>query len=323
MSDKPSSDGTPNLLKQGLILILVLLIVPGVVFLIFVFPLFKNGSEKDVSLVQALTLVAQVSQTAQAENPGFSAGQSTQAAHSSPVAHIAIGTPSPRPLSANSNQKTSTGSPQVVSTSTRSNAVSYSPTSNNNTTGQESAQATSTFPVSNVTVRPTYTPKPTETTRPKDTATPTPTPTPTQSPGLPGLSMSNVINQFQNEKGFTCKQEGSATDPVLWMCDIQSGNDLWYHVDIYGTSKVEVSNLLVSVFQTYPEDEKSIDIIGFAASLPYNGSNSSEANKWVSQTLPGLQSVDDVREKFIGGVHFKLYGGPQGRYLEMGAPVQQ
>ena len=135
--------------------------------------------------------------------------------------------------------------------------------------------------------------------------------------------MSNVINQFQNEKGFACKQEGSATDPVLWMCDIQSGNDLWYHVDIYGTSTVEVSNLLVSVFQTYPEDEKSIDIIGFAASLPYNGSNSSEANKWVSQTLPGLQSLDDVREKIIGGVRFKLYGGPQGRYLEMGDPVQQ
>lgn len=322
MSDKPSLDGNTNLLKQGLILILILLIVPGVFFFAFVFPLLKNSPEKDVSMAQALTLVARVSQTAQAGDPGHSASQPTQPAHSSPVAHIAIDTPSPRPLSANSNQRTSTRSPQVVPTSTRNNSVSSS-TNNSNTTGQGNVQPTSTFPVSNVTVRPTYTPKPTETARPKDTATPTPTFTPTQSPGLPGLSMNNVINRFQNEKGFTCKQEGSTTDPVLWMCDIQSGNDLWYHVDIYGTSKVEVSNLLVSVFQTYPEDEKSIDIIGFAASLPYNGSNASEASQWVAQTLPGLQSVDDVREKFIGSVRFKLYGGPQGRYLEMGEPVQQ
>jgi len=319
MSDKPSLDGTSNLLKQGLILILILLIVPGVFFFAFVFPLLKNSPEKDVSLAQALTLVAQVSQTAQAEDPGHSAGQQTQDANSNPAAHIAIGTPTPRLSSSNPIQKTSTRSPQTGPTSNSGS----SPTSNNDTTGQNNVQAAPTFPVSNVTVRPTYTSKPTETTRPKDTATPTPTFTPTQSPGLPGLSMSNVINQFQNEKGFTCKQEGSTTGPILWMCEIQSGNDLWYHVDIYGSSTVEVSNLLVSVFQTYPEDEKSIDIIGFAASLPYTGSNPSEASKWVSQTLPDIQSVDDVREKFIGGIRFKLYGGPQGRYLEMGDPVQQ
>jgi hypothetical protein len=312
MSDKPSSNDNPNLLKQGLILILILLIVPGVFFFIFVFPLFKNSQEKDLSPAQALTVVAQMSQTAQARGEG-------SPEQSSPTAHSAVSTPTPRP-SFSPIQRTPTRTPQTVATTGGNNSSS---TTNNGGTTQNNTQPTATFPVSNVTVRPTYTPKPTETPRPKDTATPTPTATATPSPGLLGLSMNNVINRFQTEKGFTCKQEGSTTDPVLWMCDIQNGNDLWYHVDIYGTSKVEVSNLLVSVFQTYPDDEKSIDIIGFAASLPYTGSNASEARQWVEQTLPDIQSVDDVREKFIGGVRFKLYGDPQGRYLEMGDPVQQ
>jgi hypothetical protein len=97
----------------------------------------------------------------------------------------------------------------------------------------------------------------------------------------------------------------------------------WYHVDLYGSPGIEVADLLVSVFQTYPDDAKAVDILGFVASLPYDGSDASAASQWVAQTLPGIQSVDDVREKFIGGVRFRLFGDKYGRYLEMGEPVQQ
>lgn len=138
--------------------------------------------------------------------------------------------------------------------------------------------------------------------------------------------MSGVTGQLTNEKNFICAEAGSAPGPVLWMCDFQTGNDLWYHVNLYGSSEVDVTNLLVSVFQTYPDEAKSLEILSFVASLPYNGSNPTEAKNWVAANLAppsGIQSVDDVREKFIGTVRFKLYGGPQGRYLEMGEPAQQ
>jgi hypothetical protein len=107
------------------------------------------------------------------------------------------------------------------------------------------------------------------------------------------------------------------------MCDVQIGNDLWYHVDLYGSPEIEVTDLLVAVFQANPDDAKAVDILGFMASLPYDGSDASAARQWVAQILPDITSVDDVREKFIGGVRFRLFGGPQGRYLEMGEPPQQ
>jgi hypothetical protein len=320
MTDKPSLDGTPNPLKQDQILFLILLAVVAVLFLVYIFTSYKpngtNDSQKEVSMAQALTLVAAASQTAQAANPGFSAGLA------SPVAtQIVISTPSPLSSSVNSTQATSIQSKQVVLTATR-NSVVPSPTKN--TTGQNNTQEpVPTFPASNATIRPTYTPKPTETLQPTAPPTATPTLTATQGPGLPGLSMNYVTGQLTNEKNFTCAQAGSDPGPVLWMCDFQTGNDLWYHVDLYGSFTIEITNLMVSVFQTYPDDAKSIEILSFIASLPYDGSDATEAKKWLADTLPGIQSVNDVREKFIGGIRFRLYGGPQGRYLEMGEPAQQ
>jgi hypothetical protein len=134
--------------------------------------------------------------------------------------------------------------------------------------------------------------------------------------------MSAVVARL-TEKGFNCALASSETGPILWMCDLQIGYDIWYHVDIYGNSKIEVTNLLVTVFQTFPVEAKSIEILSYMASLPYTSAIPSQASTWVADTLSDIQSVEDVREKFIGSVRFKLYGGPQGRYLEMGDPVQQ
>jgi hypothetical protein len=183
-------------------------------------------------------------------------------------------------------------------------------------------QASATFPVSNATIRPTHTPKPTETPKPPATSTPTVTPTATQSPGLPGLTMNSAVNSLK-DKGFNCSLGSSSPGPTLWMCDIQIENDTWYHVDLYGTANVEVNNVFASVFQTQPDNAKAIDILGYVASLPYNGSDATSARQWIADTLSGIQSVNDVKEKYFGNVHFKLYGDPHGRYLEMGEPVQQ
>jgi len=305
MSENTPLDGTPKRIKQDQVLFLVLLIVLGVIFFVLVFALFKpNGAAnpgKDVSLGQALTMVAGASQTAQAEQASPDATKN------------AFGTGSPTSSSDNSTQPSATRSPQASASLTR-----RSTSVQNNSSGP-----TSTFPVSNATVRPTYTPKPTETRSPTPTPTATFTPTSTAGPGLPGISMSAVTGRLENEKGFACEERGSSPGPILWMCDIQVGNDLWYHVDLYGSPGIEVTNLLVSVFQTYPDNAKAVDILGFVASLAYNGSVPSEARAWVVETLPSIQSVNDVREKFIGRVRFRLYGGPQGRYLEMGEPLQQ
>jgi hypothetical protein len=109
------------------------------------------------------------------------------------------------------------------------------------------------------------------------------------------------------------------------MCDSFIGYDVWYHVDLYGTHDIEITDLVVSVFQSTPDPDpaKIPDILDYVASLPYDGSDAAQAQKWIAGTLPDIRSVDDVKGTYIGSVHYRLSGSPQGRYLEMGEPPAQ
>jgi hypothetical protein len=286
MSDKTFLNGILNRLKQKLPLFVVLLTFLVVYYLVYVF----TASDKS-------PIAAAASRIAQAASPGISTSQATNVSYTKPAATRAV-TPSAGLSSINLTQTASTqGNDDVLSPGDN--------TTDQNSTDQNNNPATPTFPVSNVTVHPTYTPM--------DLS-----PAATPGPGLPGLSMSNVIARLENEKGFDCEQVEFAPDPIVWMCDIDGGEDLWYHVDLYGSATVEVTSLMLNIVQTYPDEAKSLDMISFVASLPYNGSKPAEASRWVAQTLPGLQSYDDVVEKFFGTVRFRLYGDAQDRYLEIG-----
>jgi hypothetical protein len=174
---------------------------------------------------------------------------------------------------------------------------------------------------SGITPRPTYTPKPTHTRTKTPTITSTPTLTATRSPGLVGLSVEDITNRLQQEKSFTCNDSGGNDTTHLWMCDYQSGVDVWYHVDIDSTPDVPVYHLFAAVYQTQPSDAAAIDILGYLAALPFSGSNPQQARDWVASTLPTCKSVDDKKTTNIGGLNYTLYGGPDGRYLEMGDPI--
>jgi hypothetical protein len=295
MSDKTFPDDILNRLKQKLPLFVVLLTFLVVYYLVY----FFTASDKSSMAIAA-------SRTARAALPGTSTSQVPEASPTRPIATRAAGTPSPGPLSIDLSQTESAqGNEDVLSP--EDNSTDQTPT------GQNNSPATPTFPVGYVTAHSPYT----------STALPPTTlaPAASSAPGLPGLSMSYVVARLQNEKKFKCEQVEFAPDPILWMCDIEEGEDLWYHVDLYGGVNVEVNNLMLNVVQTYPDEAKSLDMISFVASLPYKGSKPADASRWVAQTLPSLQSYDDVVEKIFGSVRFSLYGDPQDRYLEMGEPV--
>jgi hypothetical protein len=173
-------------------------------------------------------------------------------------------------------------------------------------------------PLLNITIRPTFTARPTQTPANTDIPQPSFTPTPTLSPGLPGLTMADVTNRLQTEKKFQCQSAGEDSFKTLWMCDYQEGITRWYHVDLYSTSSASVYYLQAAVFQSEPDDTAAAAILAYLAALPYTGSNPASASSWVSQNLPALSGSQDLRQTTIGIVPFKLYGSPNGRYLEMG-----
>ena len=357
MPDKPSFDGIFNRLKQDQVLFLLLLVVLTVLFLVYVFNSNEPGPasvpQPGVSMAQALTLVAAASQTGQAENPGVSnsTNQASLLTDPASLAAAQTATISAGLNSGNLTQTFQTQAPQAGSTATRFSAIAATATPNKlpvqNTTKQPTVRPPTRTPSGEVTATATLgptqtgiipedtptntpvprTPPPTSTSKPADTPTTAPTPTATRSPGLPGLSMNTATSRITGERGFTsCALASSDPGPVLYMCDFIIGYDLWYHVDLYGTSDIEVTNLLVSVFQTYPDEVKTLDLLKFFGSLvfplPAGGANASAAETWLEQNLLGIASVEDVRETFIGGVRFRLYGGPQGRYLEIGDSAQ-
>ena len=242
--------------EQGLILILLLVLF--IVVLIFILLNTRNDFEAPhgFSLPEAMTMIAAATGSAEGNLPSAEpeTRMATQTSYKSPTMRSATRSPSPRV-------------PVSVITSTPNLPIG----------------PTDTFPISNVTVRPTYTQKPTQTSYPTSRPTATRTATATASPGLPGLPMSAVLTTLIDDKGFSCAQAASGSTIKLWMCDYQEGYDLWFHVDLYGPSTGEVNNLVVAIFQVNPDEARTLDILGFMASLPYDGSNSAQARQWLAQ----------------------------------------
>lgn len=248
----------------------------------------------EMSLEQAQTMVAQAALTAQTGTPA--AGGTTGGTATAGPAGKASASPTAR----------------LSPTAARGASGAAFPSS--------TSLPTELFPVPNLEIRPTFTPRPTQIPTQTTTPQPTLTPTATYSPGLPGLTMSDVVTRLQNEKKFDCKESGSDPYKTLWMCDYQEGVSRWFHVDLYATSAAPVYALQAAVFQSTADDSAAAAILAYLAALPYSGSNPAAAGNWVTQNLPQLKGGEDARQTTIGGVVFRLYGEPNGRYLEMGTP---
>ena len=269
-------------------------------------PEVKTGP---LSLDQALTIVAQASR--EAARPGRPTRAPAGQESSSSQDAAAPATDLPATVIAQAAQ--------LVTSQSVADQASATPKASLTFTTQPQEDNQSNQPA--ITARPTYTPKPTRTPTQKPTRTHTPTLTATRSPGLAGLSLDDVTNRLQQEKGFSCSDSGGNDTTHLWMCEYQSGTDVWYHVDIYGTPDTPVFYLFAAVFQSQPSDSAAIEILSYLAALPYSGSNPQQARDWIASTLPTCKTVDDKKKTNIGGLNFTLYGGPDGRYLEMGDPV--
>jgi hypothetical protein len=249
-----------------------------------------------MSLEQAMTIVAQATLEAGGAPGDSTAAPLNQEQRATLLAHaIALATIQPPPPA------TPSASPTLAAANQAADTAAYTV-------------------VPQITFRPTYTPRPSETSTRRPTATHTATPTATDSPGLPGLTIEDVTGRLESEKSFTCKLEGSDDRVTLWVCDYQSGIDLWYHVDLYSTQAAPLYYLNAAIFQTQPSDERAIEILAYLAAMPYDGANPKKARDWVAKTLPTLANPEDEQTTTIGDLPLKLSGGPNGRFLEMGTP---
>lgn len=161
-------------------------------------------------------------------------------------------------------------------------------------------------------VRPTATPvslKPSPTPEP-------PTPTPVAKPEwLPGLQ-SGDIKVNMERRGLQCKGPTAGKTVSLWTCSLQRG-DVEYRIDFMGTpTRIRSVSAAVMQYGARPSDNVAAEFLGFAATLPYDGANPSQARTWVEANLSQVDTGTPI-ETIVGDAKFSLSGPARARILDI------
>jgi hypothetical protein len=183
---------------------------------------------------------------------------------------------------------------------------------------------------------PTATPTPTETQTPTatstssathtatETATATQTRTPTPAPVgmLPGLKPNELVADVE-DLGYACDLPDYFWGVYSWWCERTRG-DKHFSVEIWSRTLDTVDSVRGTVLHLdlAPNDELSMGLLGYVASLQYTGALPEQARAWVERTLPTITENGDVRSNRFGGVVYELYGWPNARNLIIGTYVE-
>ena len=154
-------------------------------------------------------------------------------------------------------------------------------------------------------------------TAPKPTIAP-PTPKPTSITGiLPGLLPADVTVNLEQRR-FKCGHAEQLKNYFVWTCN-RKEVDTEVSVLVYGRTLVTVDYIDSAILQSIsPNDEIASSILGFIATMPFDGSEPQKAQAWVKATLPTIKQSGDVREAKFGGVDYRLFGWPPARNLQIG-----
>lgn len=147
---------------------------------------------------------------------------------------------------------------------------------------------------------------------------PTDAEVPNASANIPGLSPVDVTRNLEDRQ-FDCGDFNKVNDYYNWTCTYTT-DQFTAQVDFTGLTVDTVDWISATVAQlSEVSDEVAAPILGFVATMPYEGAEPETARAWVETTLPTLTGeVGEAATNTIGGVPYKLYGPPTARTLELG-----
>lgn len=170
-------------------------------------------------------------------------------------------------------------------------------------------------------VPPTATPIPP--TRPPATPTATrlpPTAPPVTRGNLPGLQPADVKVNLE-ERQFKCGSVTQGQTLYTWTCKLETAAEQ-FTVQIYARTLLTVDYLNVTTVKLVAAPDDSLtaqSLLGFMATMPFDGAQPAAARTWVETTLPTIKQNGDVRTATFGNVPYRLFGNPAARTLQMGA----
>jgi len=136
---------------------------------------------------------------------------------------------------------------------------------------------------------------------------------------LPGLSPVNVTVGLEKQN-FTCTAVAKKLAYYERTCLKGLPAESLFQVVIYGREPFIVDFIETSVKQNKnPDNKVAADLLGFVATLPYEGATPEDAKTWVESTIPVLSGQpDNTQDTVFGGVNYVLRGTPAALTLEIG-----
>lgn len=151
----------------------------------------------------------------------------------------------------------------------------------------------------------------TVTAAPTSTAVPTriaaPTSIPRAKAGLPGLLPGDVRANLEKRFGCTCTgaKETAIKGHYRWFCEKEEG----ISVEIIGYGILQVDLIDATVFTT--DAETAGVVLGFIATMPYDGAEPKAAREWVLREIYKVRPGNPIEATF-GNVIFTLTGSSVG-----------
>jgi hypothetical protein len=147
-------------------------------------------------------------------------------------------------------------------------------------------------------------------------------------PTLPGLTAADVTINMEN-KGFECGGMQIGEKYTTWACEStlaplgdaqrHTVTDVVLQVTGDGPSEIYSVDTTVLVYDRAGNDELAGELLGYVATIPYEGSQPELARAWVENNVSQVDKGVVKRQTF-GGVDYELYGPRTVRILEIDAP---
>lgn len=174
-------------------------------------------------------------------------------------------------------------------------------------------------PTSSGIVISTFTAAPANSPTPSEVSTPTLAPDAAIVGQLPGLSPVNITVGLEEQK-FTCTAVKKGTVSYERTCTRGLPSVNLIQVFISGRESSIVDFIEISVLQNEnPENKTSHEVLGFIATMPYDGSTPEEARAWVESIIPAVSgNPGGTQETAFGDVKYILHGSVTNLTLQIG-----
>lgn len=153
---------------------------------------------------------------------------------------------------------------------------------------------------------------------------PTPESSPTiesEEPRIPGITAADITLNLE-KKGFECELWIGQVNPE-WMCTLRLPGDVGEaRVLVHGYSPTRILFIDATVMAwLVPIVDAATPILGYIATLPYEGAEPEKARAWVEQAI----AAGGEHTTVINGVRFRVHGTDYVRTLdiepEAGIPI--